>query len=114
MPFREFIAKDIKFILKVTLYSLLLFEHATWVLIRCLIILILECLFFPIGDNRFSHCLSGKIYPTLSTLTRSIDNLMNSYYGWVDRFADKISYSLLNNSSKKTYIIIIVIIILVI
>ena len=114
MPFREFISNDIKFVLKVTLYSLLLFEHAAWVLIRCLIILILECLLFPMGDNKFSHWLSGKIYPTLSTLTRSVDNMMNNYYGWVDRFADKISYSLLNNVSKKTYIIVIVVIILII
>ena len=114
MPFREFIANDIKFVLKVTLYSLLLFEHVTLVLIICLIILVLECLSFPIGDNKFGHWLSGKIYPTLSTLTRSVDNMMNGYYGWVDKFADKISYSLLNTTSNKIYIIVIVVIILII
>ena len=112
MPFKELIANDTKYIFSLILELPLIFIGQIWSLIMCFLILILECLFFLIGNNRFGYWLSGKIYPILDSLTRYVDNKIDNYCGTIERIGDDISYSLTNNTSKKTYIIVTIIIII--
>ena len=110
MAFKELLKKNVQNIFWFSLGCPLSIVYLICILIRYFPTLILECLFLLIGDNRFSHWLSGKIYPILNLLTHVLDNVKGNCKNWMSGFLNKIpkivdiiSEFLTNNIYKKIH-----------